>query len=251
MRRKFICGNWKMYKTPSETRDFLNAFLPLVRNDSHLDIGLAVPFTSLEGAAALAREANVKIGGQNVHWEREGAFTGEISPPMLKAAGASFALIGHSERRQYFGETDETVSRRTKAALAEGITAVVCVGETLAERDRGDEVAVVCRQLSTGLQSLSPKDWELVTVAYEPVWAIGTGRTATSEEAERMHQEIRAEIKKFAGEEASKGVRILYGGSVKPSNSLELLTQENVDGALVGGASLDAETFASIVHFQV
>ena len=251
MRAKFICGNWKMYKTIEETRAFLKTFLPLVEDSGDVEVAVAPPFTSIGAAAAAAKGSRVRIGAQNVHWKEEGAFTGELCAAMLKEIGASFAIIGHSERRQYFGETDGTVNLRTRAALMAGLLPIVCVGETLEERDRGEELAVVSRQISLGLADIPEEELGVLLIAYEPVWAIGTGRTATAMEAQRMHAFIRGQTAKLAGDSCSMKIRILYGGSVKPSNAAEILSMPDVDGALVGGASLDAETFASIVHFRV
>lgn len=251
MRRKFICGNWKMYKTAAEAKEFFDAFLPLVASVDSVDIGFAPSFTSLAAAKSATFGTTVKIGVQNVHWATEGAFTGEISAAMAREAGAEFAIIGHSERRQYFGETDETVASRAKAAVEAGLVAVVCVGETLAERERGEAEAVVSRQLSGGLMPLGAEALASVVVAYEPVWAIGTGRTASSADAQEMHRHIRGEVEKFAGGEKASSLRILYGGSVKPQNAAELMGMPDIDGGLVGGASLDAETFASLVRFSV
>ncbi len=251
MRRKFICGNWKMYKTASETAAFFSEFLPLVAGFGDAEIGVAPPLTSLGTAVAAAKGSAVKIGAQNVHWADEGAFTGEVSAAMLLEAGADFAIIGHSERRQYFGETDRKVLERATKAVEKGLTAIVCIGETLAERDEGRELAVCERQLSEGVLPLGADAILRTVVAYEPVWAIGTGRTASAAEAERMHAHIRGFIAANAGRETAEAVRILYGGSVKPANTSELLGMPDIDGALVGGASLDAKTFASVVRFRV
>lgn len=251
MRTKFICGNWKMYKTIAEARSFFSAFLPLVADIGRVDVGFAPPLTCLAAAVAATEGTRVMVGSQNVHWAEEGAFTGEVSAPMLREVGASFALIGHSERRQYFGETDATVGKRTQAAVKAGLTAIVCVGETLVERERGDAEVVVSRQLEGGLLGLDAEILPSVVIAYEPVWAIGTGKTASAADAQEMHRHIRGIIEKSAGAEAAEKIRILYGGSVKPANADELMGMKDIDGALVGGASLDAETFASIVRFSV
>lgn len=251
MRKKFICGNWKMYKTSADARSFFDAFLPLVSDVRSVDIGFAPPFTTLPAALAAVSGSGVIIGAQNVHWAAEGAFTGETSVAMLRDVGVGFALVGHSERRQYFGESDETVKMRAGAAIAGGLTAVVCVGESLAERESGQAKAVVSRQLARGVLALGAEALSSVVVAYEPVWAIGTGRTASAADAEAMHRHIREEVQNSAGGEKASSLRILYGGSVKPENAAELMGMENIDGALVGGASLVAETFASVVRFSV
>ncbi len=249
MRTPLILGNWKMHKTAEETRAFFRDFLPRVAEIEGIEVGIAPPFTALQAAAKELGASRVLLGAQNCHWEKSGAFTGEISATMLKEAGCGFAIVGHSERRQYFGESDETVGRRAAAALAAELLPVICVGETLEEREAGREGEVVERQLVAALEPLGPG--ARIAVAYEPVWAIGTGKTATAEEAWRMHALLRTLLAERWGTQNAKAVRILYGGSVKPENARELLGQENVDGALVGGASLDAETFASIARYRV
>ena len=249
MRRSVIAGNWKMYKTRPETRAFFEAFLPLVAATTHCDIVVAPPFTALAAAAESARGSAVGIAAQNLHWEREGAFTGEISARMLVDAGCSGVIIGHSERRQYFGETDEAVHRKTKAALEAGLMPIVCVGETLSEREGNLADAVLKRQVKDGLCALTPAEFSRILIAYEPVWAIGTGRTATPEIAADAHRHIRNLVAaEFTPEQAS-ALRILYGGSVKPDNIKGLMAQDGIDGALVGGASLDPKSFAAIVNF--
>lgn len=250
-RRKFICGNWKMYKGKAEARAFFAAFLPLFSVFRGIDVGFAPTFTTLAAAVEGTAGSGILIGAQNVHWAPEGAFTGEVSAAMLKEAGASFAIVGHSERRQYFGETDATVLQRARAATDAGLAAVVCVGETLEERESGGAGAVVARQLAEGVLPLGAGGLDSVVIAYEPVWAIGTGKTASPDDAQEMHRFIRGEVEKSAGAEAARRIRILYGGSVKPGSARELMGMADVDGALVGGASLDAETFASIVRFSV
>lgn len=251
MRKIFICGNWKMYKTGAEAAAFMGAFAPLVKGVEGVEIGIAPPLTALGAALGAASGSGVLVGAQNVHWAEQGAFTGEVSAGMLKEAGAAFAIVGHSERRQFFGETDETVGMRAKAALEAGLTAIVCVGESLGERDRGEEFAVVGRQLTKALTDLDQATLDRLVVAYEPVWAIGTGRTASAAQAQQMHAFLRDTLKKIASPRVAEATRILYGGSVKPENAAELLGMEDIDGALVGGASLVAETFASIVRFRV
>jgi triosephosphate isomerase len=249
MRRAIIAGNWKMYKTVGQTRAFIKALLPLIRDVKHCDVVIAPPFTALAVAAEEAAGQGIAISAQDVHWEREGAFTGEIAIGMLQDAGCTYTIIGHSERRQFFGETDETVNRKTRAAIAGGLSAIVCVGETLAERDSGQAGEVVRRQVRNGLAQLTASDLSPIIVAYEPVWAIGTGRTATPDVAAEMHGEIRKTIRQTWGAESAESVRILYGGSVKPNNIGELMQREEIDGALVGGASLDPASFAAIIKY--
>ena len=249
MRRPVIAGNWKMYKTQAETRTFFQAFKPAVVASKHCDIVVAPPFTAISSAVEVARGSAIGIAAQNLHWEREGAFTGEISAPMLVEAGCRGVIIGHSERRQYFGETDESVNRKLKAALAAGLTPIVCVGETLAEREGNLTQTVLQRQFEGGLASLTPEEFSRILLAYEPVWAIGTGRTATPEIAAEAHRHIRQlAAAQFSFEVASE-LRILYGGSVKPDNIRGLMFQPDIDGALVGGASLDPKSFAAIVNY--
>ena len=249
MRKPVIAGNWKMYKTRGETRAFFEAFKPLVAKSHHCEIVVAPPFTSLETAVEAARGSAIVVAAQNLHWEKEGAFTGEVSAHMLVDAGCRAVIIGHSERRQYFGETDESVNRKTRAALAAGLTPIVCVGETLAEREKNQTQAVLKRQFEGGMAALTHEDFSRILIAYEPVWAIGTGRTATPEVAAESHRDIRElAAARFTYERAS-ALRILYGGSVKPDNIRGLMAQEDIDGALVGGASLKAESFASIVNY--
>jgi len=246
-RRRVIAGNWKMCKTLAETRAFFSAFTPLVANAMHCDIVIAPPFTAVSAAVEAAKNTGIAIAGQDVYWEKEGAFTGEISTNMLVEAGCRYVIIGHSERRQFFGETDETVSRKTQAALAAGLTPIVCVGETLAHREAGQTEHVCKTQFTGGLAALTPAEFSRILVAYEPVWAIGTGRTATPDVAAAVHRFLRqCAAEQFSASHAS-ALRILYGGSVKPDNIQGLMAQEELDGALVGGASLDAKSFASIV----
>lgn len=244
-----MAGNWKMYKTPAETTQFFEKFVPLVRNSSHCEIVICPPFTNLAAAAAAARGTNVAIGAQNIAWAKEGAFTGEISGAMITSTGATHAIIGHSERRQYFCETDETVLKRTQAALEAGLSPIVCVGERLEERESGNTAAVLVRQFEKGIAGLNEHQFAKIAIAYEPVWAIGTGKTATPDMAADAHRTIRAEAAKKFGKAAGDAVRILYGGSVKPDNTKSLMAQPEIDGVLVGGASLDAISFASIVNF--
>jgi triosephosphate isomerase len=244
-----MAGNWKMYKTPEQTSEFFAKFLPLVAGAAHADVLICPPFVNLAAAVAAAKGTNVVIGGQNCFWEKEGAYTGEISAPMLAAAGAAAVLIGHSERRQYFGETDATVLKRTVAALDAGLLPVVCVGERLEEREAGKTEAVLETQFRDGIAGLAPEQFARIVVAYEPVWAIGTGKVATPEMAADAHRALRALAAARYGKEAADKLRILYGGSVKPDNVKGLMAQPEIDGTLVGGASLDPAGFASIVNF--
>ena len=249
MRVPLIAGNWKMFKTIADTREFFAAFLPLVSSVSHCEIVVAAPFTALSAASIGVAGTRVAVSAQDVYWENEGAFTGEVSIPMLLDAGCTHTIIGHSERRQFFNETDETVNRKTRAAIAGRLQPIVCVGETLAERDAGKAAEVVRRQVRQGLAQLTESDLSPIIVAYEPVWAIGTGRTATPETAAEMHGEIRKTIGEIWGGPVAAATRILYGGSVKPNNIQELMRREDIDGALVGGASLDPASFAAIVKY--
>jgi triosephosphate isomerase (TIM) len=245
--RRVFAGNWKMYKDRGETRAFFAAFNPLVAHVSDCDIIIAPPFTDISAAVESASGTRIAISAQDVFWEKEGAFTGEISAPMLVEAGCRYTIIGHSERRQYFGETEETVYKKTKAALAAGLTPIVCVGETLADREANRTKHVCDRQFHGGVGALTPEEFSRILLAYEPVWAIGTGRVATPEMAAEAHKFIRQfAAEKFSATLAS-ALRILYGGSVKPDNILGLMAQEELDGALVGGASLDPKSFAAIV----
>jgi triosephosphate isomerase (TIM) len=249
MRKKLIAANWKMYKTPDETRAFLRHFLPLVSSHDRDEIVVCPPFIDLVAAVEAAKGSNVAIGAQNVHWKTEGAFTGEISAPMLLSVGVTHVIVGHSERRQYFGETDDTVNLRLKAALESGLTPICCVGEVLEEREAGLTDDVLRRQCVRAFHAISAKKAAKLVVAYEPVWAIGTGKTATPELAADAHAVIRREAKEVFGEEFAAQLRILYGGSVKAENCSSLMTQEEIDGALVGGASLDPKAFAAIVKY--
>jgi len=247
-RRRVIAGNWKMFKTQAETRAFFSAFLPLAGAVRRCDIVIAPPFTAISAAVEAARGSTVGIGAQDVFWEKEGAFTGEIAPPMLVEAGCRYVIIGHSERRQFFGETEQTVAKKTKAALAAGLTPIVCVGELLEQREAGRTEEVCERQFGGGPGALTPEEFSRILVAYEPVWAIGTGKTATPEIAAAAHSFLRKCAEKKFSPDLAQALRILYGGSVKPDNIQGLMAQEELDGALVGGASLDAKSFASIVN---
>ena len=238
-----------MYKTQSETRAFFEAFRPLVAASKHCDVIVAPPFTALAAAVEVARGTAIGVAAQNLHWEREGAFTGEVSARMLVEAGCRGVIIGHSERRQFFGETDETVHRKTRAALEAGLTPIVCVGELLSEREANITVKVLTRQFEGGVAALTPAEFSRILIAYEPVWAIGTGRTATPEIAAESHGHLRELVADRFGPEQAIALRILYGGSVKPDNIKGLMAQAEIDGALVGGASLDPKSFAAIVNF--
>jgi len=249
LRRPVIAGNWKMYKTAAETRAFFQAFAPLVVASEHCDIIVAPPFTALAAAVESARGTSIGIAAQNLYWEREGAFTGEISARMLVDAGCRAVIVGHSERRQFFGDTDETVCRKTKSALEAGLTPIVCVGEHLAEREADLTKSVLQRQCEGGFASLTPVEISRILIAYEPVWAIGTGRTATPERAADAHRDIRGFVAALYTQEIASALRILYGGSVKPENIKGLMAQDEIDGALVGGASLDPKSFAAIVNY--
>ncbi len=249
-RRRVIAGNWKMYKTLAETRAFFSAFCPQVANAQHCDIVVAPPFTAISTAVDSARGTNVAIAGQNVSWSKEGAFTGEVSAHMLVEAGCRYVIIGHSERRQLFRETDDNVAKKSLMALEAGLTPIVCVGETDEERSSGLEKEVLQRQFVGGPGALTPAEFSRILLAYEPVWAIGTGKTATPEIAADAHRYIRMCAAERFSMPAAQAVRILYGGSVKPDNIKGLMAQEELDGALVGGASLDPKSFAAIVNFQ-
>ncbi len=244
-----MSGNWKMFKTPAETTAFFEKFLPLAGNATHCEVVICPPFTNLAAAVDAVKGSNVQIGSQNISWAKDGAFTGEISGPMLNAAGVTHAIIGHSERRQFFGETDATVLKRTQGALEFGITPIVCVGELLADRESGNTEAVLAGQFLNGIAGLTEAQFAKIVIAYEPVWAIGTGKTATPEIAADTHRAIRALVRAKFGKDAADAVRILYGGSVKPDNVKVLMAQPEIDGSLVGGAALDPISFASIVNF--
>ncbi len=249
MRKKLMAANWKMYKTPDQTRDFFRDFLPLVKKHDRDEIAVCPPFVNVPAAVEAARGSNVAVGAQNMYWEKEGPFTGEISTGMLLAIGCTHVIIGHSERRQYFGETDDTVNLKLKAALEAGLIPIVCVGEVLEEREAGLTEDVLRRQCLRAFHAISGKKAAKLVIAYEPVWAIGTGRTATPQLASEAHQVIRSEAGKALGEELAENLRILYGGSVKPENAKALMSEAEIDGALVGGASLDPKSFAAIVKY--
>jgi triosephosphate isomerase (TIM) len=251
MRKPVIAGNWKMYKLLGEAVDTALALKPLVANATHCEVVIAPVFTALKTVSDKLEGSNISISAQDCAIQNDfGAHTGEVAPVMLKDAGCSHVIIGHSERRQFYGETDESVNWKTMAALAAGLSAIVCVGESLVEREAGNAESVVKMQLEGGLKGLTVGDLGRIIIAYEPVWAIGTGKTATPEQAQEMHGFIRRIVGETHGAEAAESMRILYGGSVKPENIAELMAQADVDGALVGGASLDAESFAKIVNYK-
>jgi triosephosphate isomerase len=250
MRTPLIVGNWKMHKTVAEALELVDRLAPLVEGRGGAELAVAPPFTALEAVGRRLAGSTVGLAAQNLHWEPQGAFTGEVSAAMLRDVGCRFAIVGHSERRQLFGETDGTVNRKAKAALAEGLVPIVCVGETLAEREEGRTFEVVERQLRGALEGIPASDAPRLLLAYEPVWAIGTGRTATPEQAGEVHGRLRALLGELWGAEGASEVRILYGGSVKPDNMKALMATPDVDGALVGGASLDPASFEAIVKFN-
>jgi triosephosphate isomerase (TIM) len=247
MRTPFIAANWKMYKTVHEAVSFIKEFRKLADAVHDVEIVVAPPFTALRPVVEAAHASTIGVAGQNLHWEREGAFTGEVSAPMLKEAGAEYVIIGHSERRRLFGETDQTVNRKLTAAVAAQLTPIVCIGETLEERDGNETLTVLDRQIKTGLDGLTADQIAALVVAYEPVWAIGTGRNATPAQAGEAHAHIRGRLRQWFGGVAAEQCHVIYGGSVKPDNIRDLSSLEDVDGALVGGASLDVRSFFEIV----
>lgn len=246
MRAKIVAGNWKMNKTASQAAELINAIKAELEGVTGVEVVVCPPATDLKDAAAALGDSDIGLGAQNVHWAESGAFTGEVSTAMLKDLGVKYAIIGHSERRQYFGETDESVNKRAKAALAAGLTPIVCVGETLEERDSGRMESVVVNQIKEGLADLE-EDLVKVVVAYEPVWAIGTGRTATPAQAQEAHALIRRTLAEISSGDVANKIRLQYGGSMKPGNAAELMSQPDIDGGLIGGAALLAESFAAIV----
>ena len=249
-RRPFIAGNWKMYKTCPEAVVAAEQLMKLVAITTDIDIMIAPPFTALAPVADIIKGTGIALGAQNLFWETEGAYTGEISPAMLVSTGCKYVIIGHSERRQYFGETDNTVNLKTRAAIQNNLIPILCVGETEKERESKDTFSVLDRQFKKGLEGFSRNDLEMLIIAYEPVWAIGTGKTATRDQAQEAHRFLRTLLEKSFSSMLSESTRILYGGSVKPNNISELMAMPDIDGALVGGASLDAKTFSEIIHFQ-
>jgi triosephosphate isomerase len=247
MRIPLIAGNWKMFKTVQDATIYTKELRSLVKDVSEVRVVIAPPFTAIHAVAEAARNTNVGVSAQNVYWEREGAFTGEVSAGMIKEAGAEYAIIGHSERRTLFGETDVTVNRRTVAALGASLTPIVCIGERLEQRERNETMAVLDQQIKVGLDGLSGDHVAALVIAYEPVWAIGTGRNATPAQAGEAHAHIRSRIRQWFGASAADACLVIYGGSVKPDNIQALIAQPDVDGALVGGASLDVRAFHDII----
>ena len=247
MRTPFIAGNWKMFKTVQETTVYVKELRGLIKDINDVTVVIAPPFTAVHAVAEAARNTNVGVAAQDVYWEREGAFTGEVSAPMLKEAGAEYVIIGHSERRTLFGETDATVNRKVIAAIAGLLTPIVCIGETLEQRERNETLDVLDRQIKGGLDRVTGDQVSALVMAYEPVWAIGTGRTATPAQAGEAHAHIRSRLRQWFGGAAADQCLLLYGGSVKPDNIRELMAQADVDGALVGGASLDVRSFYDII----
>lgn len=246
-RKVIIAGNWKMNKTAAEAKSLVEELKAKVSNVTAVEIVVCPPFTSICAAVKAAAGSNVKVGAQNIHWAENGAFTGEISGGMLKELGVEYVIIGHSERRQYFGETDETVNKRLKAALAAGLKPIVCIGELLEERETGKTEKVLFTQLEGGLSGITPEQMAGIVIAYEPVWAIGTGKTATPEMAELTHAYIREQLVDMFGKETAEKVRIQYGGSMKADNATDLVAKTNIDGGLIGGASLKADSFAELI----
>lgn len=248
MRKPVIAGNWKLFKTSAEALELAQGLVPLVKNAA-VEIVIAPVFTVLAGTGKAVSGSNINLAGQDCFWEEEGAFTGEVSPKMLIDAGCSHVIIGHSERRQFFGETDATVNKKIKAAGNAGLTVLFCIGELLAEREADQTFTVLRRQVTEGLVGISAAELKKVVIAYEPVWAIGTGKTATDEQAQEVHAFVRNLISELYDQQSADAMRILYGGSVKPENIKGLMNQQDIDGALVGGASLKADSFAAIVNF--
>jgi triosephosphate isomerase (TIM) len=249
-RKPLIAGNWKMYKTPDEAAETAKQLLRHVQGVTDIDMMIAPTFIALAAVGAAIKNSSIALGSQNLYWEDEGAYTGEVSAPMLKSAGCRFCIIGHSERRQYFGETDETVNKKIRAAVKAGLQPVFCVGETEKERESGKTLSILDKQIKKGLEGLVLQQLNLLTIAYEPVWAIGTGKTATADQAQEVHRFIRSVVQSDLGQTLSDSIRILYGGSVKPDNIASLMAMPDIDGALVGGASLSADSFSKIIKFQ-
>jgi triosephosphate isomerase len=247
MRTPVIAGNWKMFKTVHEAVVFVKELRGVVKDVTDVEIVVGPPFTALHAVAEAARNSNIAVAAQNLHWEREGAFTGEVSAAMVKEAGAEYVIIGHSERRRLFGDTDANINRKVMAAIAAPVTPIVCVGETLEERERNDTLAILDRQIKVGLDGVTGDQVAALVVAYEPVWAIGTGRNATAAQAGEAHAHIRTRLRQWFGADAAEQCRVIYGGSVKPDNIRQLIAEPDVDGALVGGASLDLKSFSDIV----
>ena len=248
MRKPVIAGNWKMNMTPCEAKTLVSELLPLVK-DAKCEVVVCPPFVDLAAVKPLLEGTNVKLGAQNVHWAEKGAFTGEVSATMLKEIGIEYAIIGHSERRQYFGETDETVNKRAKAAIAAGLIPIICVGESLAQRENGETDTLVTAQVNLALDGISAAEVEKLVIAYEPIWAIGTGKTATKEQANETISVIREAVRALYGANTAEAVRIQYGGSMNAANATELMSMPEIDGGLIGGASLKASDFSKVVNF--
>jgi triosephosphate isomerase len=249
MRTPFIAGNWKMYMTRAEATDLVEGLLTALANVRDVEVAVCPPFTALDCVARLVANHNIALGAQNCYWEDKGAFTGEVSPQMLQEIGCQYCIVGHSERRQYFGDTNETVRKKTLALYKHDILPIVCIGETLTQREEGQTEEVVLTQMRECLHNLPPQKMAATTIAYEPVWAIGTGKTASPQQAQEVHALIRAELVKMFGRGVAEQIRIQYGGSVKPDNIKTLMAEEDIDGALVGGASLKVDSFSAIVRF--
>ena len=249
MRRKVVAGNWKMNMLPNEAIDFIEKLTPVAKN-SKAEVILCMPYTDLMYGLLTAQDTNIKIGAQNMHWEEKGAYTGEISGQMLKCIGVEYVIIGHSERRQYFAEIDETVNKKVKSALLNGLKPIICVGETLDQRESGKQEEIITNQTHLALEGLNENQLQNVMIAYEPIWAIGTGKTATKEDANDACRKIREKIAQIYGQNVAERVIIQYGGSMKPENAKELLEMSDIDGGLIGGASLKAETFEKIVNYN-
>jgi len=250
MREPIVVGNWKMNKTIQEALDLVRELKPLLADVSDVEVAVAPPFTALSAVSHEIQDTNIRLSGQDVFWEKKGAFTGEISASMLKDVGCHLVILGHSERRQYFAESDASVNKKIRAVLGEGIGPIVCVGESLEQRESGKAFSIVGDQIRSCFNGLALEDMENVIIAYEPVWAIGTGKTATPQQAEEMHKEIRSLLERMFGEETAEKTRIQYGGSVNPENVRHLMEQPDIDGALVGGASLKPDTFSRIVKYR-
>jgi triosephosphate isomerase len=250
LRRPLIAGNWKMFKTGPEAVETADRLAKLLSTPLDVDVMIAPSFTALALVSDMLKDTRIFLGAQNLFWEEEGAYTGEISTSMLVSAGCSYVIVGHSERRQYFGETDDTVNKKIKAALKNDLIPVLCIGESETERDSKETFSVLDRQVRNGLMGFSADEMETLVIAYEPVWAIGTGKTATADQAQEVHLFLRGVLEKKFGNKLAKSIRILYGGSVKSDNIKELMTMPDIDGALIGGASLEPETFSKIVQFQ-
>ncbi|MCE5236847.1 MAG: triose-phosphate isomerase [Clostridiaceae bacterium] len=248
MRKPVIAGNWKMNMSPNEAKILVTELIPLVK-DAKCEVVVCPPYIDLAAVKPILEGTNIKLGAQNVHWAEKGAFTGEVSAAMLKELGVSYAIVGHSERRQYFGETDETVNKRARAALAAGIIPIVCVGESLSQRENGETDALVTAQVTLALDSIPASDVERLVIAYEPIWAIGTGKTATKEQANETIAVIRAAVRSLYGEATASAVRIQYGGSMNAANATELMSMGEIDGGLIGGASLKAADFSKVVNY--